>query len=111
MGYDLHITRAEDWLDAEARPIGRDEWNSYAGRHPDMVAEGWVEWADVGREPIYDWPSGNEERSSLSWRNGEVVVTGVYTDHLPGLVTIAADLGANLIGDDGERYSTEGTID
>ncbi|GAA4264304.1 hypothetical protein [Dactylosporangium darangshiense] len=111
MGYNLHITRAEHWLDADGEPIGRQEWNAYASGHPAMQHAGWIEWKDVGREAVYDWPAGYEDRSSLSWRNGEVTVTGVYTDYIPGLVAIAADLEANVVGDDGERYTSDGVVD
>jgi hypothetical protein len=104
MGYDLHITRAMNWLDAENHPIGREEWRKYARRHPAMVEDGWIEWADIGREPCYAWPSHGVEPNSLSWRGGEVVVTGAVDD-LAELVAIAESLGANLLGDGNERYT------
>ena|SRR5689334_12074242 len=111
MGYDLHITRAGHWLDAADQPISRQEWHVYAAGHPAMRQTGWNDWADIGPEPVYDWPAGHEDRSSLSWRDGKVTVIGVYTDYIPGLVTIAADLNANLIGEEGERYTSHGVTD
>ncbi len=29
MGYDLHITRAENWFESEKRPIKMEEWKQY----------------------------------------------------------------------------------
>jgi hypothetical protein len=30
MSYDLHITRAGEWIDADQHPITRDEWEHFA---------------------------------------------------------------------------------
>lgn len=111
MSYDLHITRALSWLDAQRYPIGREEWNEYARRHPAMVEDGWVEWADIGREPAYSWPRGSSEPSCLSWSGGEVVVTGPVNDCIEELVAIAEALGANVIGEDGQRYTRVDVVD
>jgi hypothetical protein len=67
VGNDLHITRAEDPFDAADFPIGRDEWNGYAQRHPAMAEVGWVDWKNFGREAIYAWPAGRDDPCSLSW--------------------------------------------
>ena len=53
VGYDLHISRAEDW---------------------------------------------------------SVTVSGPEMDYLPDLIAIAAELHANLIGDDGEHYTAEDPV-
>lgn len=34
MGYDLHISRAEEYYDSDAHPIPLDEWLSYAEGTP-----------------------------------------------------------------------------
>ena len=66
MGYELHITRAEPPLDAASHPIGRDEWNEFARRHPDMVEVGWIDWKSFGREAVYEWPAGRADPCGLS---------------------------------------------
>ncbi|MGI5183445.1 hypothetical protein ACQEVZ_45025 [Dactylosporangium sp. CA-152071] len=110
MGYDLHITRAADPFDAEDFPIGRDEWNGYARRHPAMAEVGWVDWTNFGREAIYAWPAGRDDPCSLSWYSSEVTVTGCREQDIPGLLAIATSLAANLFGDDGERYTEDGIM-
>jgi hypothetical protein len=36
MGYDIHIVRAESWLDAEENPITLPEWLKYVKSDPEM---------------------------------------------------------------------------
>jgi hypothetical protein len=108
VGYDLHITRADELLDSEEHPIGRDEWNDYARQHPGLVEAGWVQWKSIGRETVYELAGRNGESPSLSWYRGVVDVSGPEMDYLPDLVAIAADLHANVIGDEGEHYTAEG---
>jgi len=43
MGYDVHITRAEDWQEGEAKPITLDEWLAYVNSDPEMRLEGVAE--------------------------------------------------------------------
>lgn len=110
MGYGLPVTRALNWHDAAIHPIGRQEWNDYPRGHPAMVEDGWIDWAAIGREPGYAWPRSSSAASWLSWRGGEVVVTGAVED-MEALVSIAESLGANLIGDDNARYTRESWFD
>ncbi len=108
MGYELHITRAADWVDSEGQPIGRAEWAAYADRHPELVANGWVEWADIGREITYDCTDKYGQVARLSWRHGHVVVT--CGEDYSKLLAIATDLGARLVGDEDEVYTLWGSV-
>ena len=36
MGYDLHITRADDWTESETFPIGLEEWLDYVASDAEM---------------------------------------------------------------------------
>jgi len=107
MGYDFHITRAAGWVDAEHHPIDRQKWLSLAVGSPALV--------QAGKASFTDGPSGEEVEypifgllriygPSLYWRNGEVVVGGANEDNISDLVHIAQQLGAQLLGDDGEEY-------
>jgi hypothetical protein len=110
VGYELHITRANHWLESEGQPIGREEWSTYVHEHAALVEAGWVEWADIGREPVYELTGRDEESPSLSWQNGRVTITGPEIDYLPDLIAIAADLRAHIVGDDDQRYTAEGPV-
>ena len=39
MSYDVHVTRADSWLDAEACPISPDEWLADVRSDPEMRAD------------------------------------------------------------------------
>lgn len=36
MGYDLHVTRADDWTESESSPITLNEWLAYVQEDPEM---------------------------------------------------------------------------
>jgi len=55
MSYDLHITRAGDWIDAAQHPIPRAEWERFAESHPELIQDGEVSWRDIGTQPIYSF--------------------------------------------------------
>lgn len=76
-----------------------------------MVEDGWVEWADIGREPAYSGRGGAPSRVVCHGPVGEVVVTGPVDDYIEELVAIAQALGANLIGEDGQRYTRGDVVD
>src|SRR5262249_20268559 len=43
MGYDVHITRADDWTEAESTPITLDEWLTYVHSDSEMRLDGYAE--------------------------------------------------------------------
>ena len=74
MGYELYLVRPAG---SERGGIGREEWNSYARRHPAMCVAGWMDWRGIGREPLYGWPAGEFSEfgeTSIAWRDDKVVV-------------------------------------
>src|SRR5689334_5740751 len=86
MGYDVHITRAEDWTQAEDTPITLAEWLAVVKADPQMRLDGFAEAAVGGGETLrYEneglavWTgwSGHEPGVDMAWfdyRDGEVVV-------------------------------------
>jgi hypothetical protein len=103
MGSELHITRAEEWWDSEKSPLPRAEWHAFARTRPDLVEDGWVQWAHIGQEPVFFLQAGNEP--SLTWLDGQVTVTGADVDDINPLAAIAEALGAKMFDDDGEEYA------
>ncbi|MGA2498431.1 MAG: hypothetical protein ABSH20_11855 [Tepidisphaeraceae bacterium] len=39
MGYDLHITRAANWIDSKKKPITLNQWKAYVASDPEMALE------------------------------------------------------------------------
>ncbi|MBW4721355.1 hypothetical protein [Saccharothrix obliqua] len=103
MGYDLHITRADHWADADRVPIPRGEWESFAR---ERLAEcGEVTYGETGAEPVFGFDCGTGDVVSLHWWRDRITVTGI-TDarSIAALRWIGEALAARLIGDDGEAY-------
>jgi hypothetical protein len=105
VGYDLHITRADDWIDGEKTPISRQRWKAFAAGEGRLTVGGWFD-ADIGRQPAWTYTSSDGKDFSLSWRNGIVDVTGRFSDQAcRELAGLATALGAQLVGDEGESFS------
>jgi hypothetical protein len=105
MGYELHITRAEDWLDSEENPIAREEWLSFARERNDLVEAGWIDHGSAGREPVFEWVDEKGKKASLFWSESAVTISGAHGEvSLQGLVLLAVQLEGRLFGDDGEEY-------
>ena len=117
MGYDLHITRnvepSEDDFDGD---IDAAEWQSYVESDPSLRPDGYAaargpngETLRVKSDGITVWtdhPTANGEHG-LAWlqqRGGEICVKNPDREFLAKMLSIAADLNAIVVGDDGEVY-------
>jgi hypothetical protein len=100
MGYDLHITRGETWLESDATPITFEEWEAYvptdSSPRPDEEA---------GCECVL-WTGDPKNPSSLFWDDGEIRCKNPDEPTAAKLVALATLLDARVLGDDGEEYFT-----
>jgi hypothetical protein len=116
MGYDVHITRADDWLNAEETPISLAEWQRCVDDDPDLRLDNRAV-GTVGGQPavVYEndglavWTaySGHDPNGNMAWfdyREGRIVVKNPDDEILEKMKAIAARLGAKVLGDDGESY-------
>jgi hypothetical protein len=114
LGYDLHITRKDDWSDTDGPAITREEWLDYVGSDKSMrpereavvVANERGEEFSVQDETLAtwkDWPNRKDGKSAaLLWYSaGNIVATNLIADAL----------GGKLQGDDGEIYNSIGMVD
>ncbi|MFJ4796327.1 hypothetical protein [Kitasatospora purpeofusca] len=98
MSYDFHITRAESWPESEQSPIERREWEAVADGHSELLQDGFFDWNDIGRQPVY---AISGEVISFSWRIGRVDISGIITDRVMGIAEgLASQLNAAVVGDD-----------
>jgi hypothetical protein len=116
MGYDLHIARADDWLDAEESPITLDEWWRYVEEDPDMRMDNQAVGTVEGEPAIvYEnkglavWTrySGHDPKGNMAWfdyRDGRIVVKNPDEEIIRKMKQIASHFGAKVLGDDGESY-------
>jgi hypothetical protein len=117
MGYDLHITRKENWSDDDdSAEISLQEWQSYvqsdgememestaAGmtRNDEVVefeSEGLAFWRNYSRHGI----DGN--KAWFLFHNGEIVVKNPDVEIRNKMIAIATSLKAKVQGDEGEIY-------
>jgi hypothetical protein len=107
VGYDFHITKAADWVEAEQHPIDRQKWLSLAVGSPALVQAGTVSFKDGPSGEGVQYPVFgllHMYGPSLYWRKGEVVVSGATDENVADLVHVAQQLQARLFRDDGDEY-------
>jgi hypothetical protein len=115
MGYDVHITRAEHWVESDSAPISLDEWLGYVAGDPEMRLDNFAEAEVEGHVLRYEneglavWTaySGHGLKGNMAWfdyRDGRVVVKNPDDEILGKMRRIASALRAKVIGDEGERY-------
>jgi hypothetical protein len=120
MGYDLHITRKQDWSEDEPK-ISMTEWVAYLESDPSMRLDGYAETTtaegvvlraeDEGLAVWTEWSGGEEWNMAWFrfWR-GDIVVKNPDEEILRKMWLVAQALGARVQGDDGEIYGQDGSI-
>ena len=105
MGYDLHITRADSWLDSNRVPISPEEWLEVVDADPELKLAGYngeyfTLWSGSSRheEPWFNWWEGNVET-----KNPDPPI-------IAKMIRLATQLGAKVQGDDEEIYLAGGRV-
>jgi len=108
MGYDVHITRAEQWSENEDAVISLEEWERCVEEDPELIPD-----PDNGM-PMAVWtahPNGAKAWPWLSWQDGNITSKNPDDALLEKMLSIAASLDAKVQGDDGEVYPLAGAPD
>ena len=100
MGYDLHITRADDWGDNVGHQITADEWLQLVAEDPELRL------ADYNGPYFALW-SGRSKYPDpwLDWLAGNIYSKNPDKALVQKMLQIAIRLGARVQGDDGEFYT------
>ncbi|ROR46495.1 hypothetical protein [Kitasatospora cineracea] len=80
MGYDVHITRRENWWDEEGQDISTAEWEVLVATDPSLVM-------------VPMW-----------WNAGRIVSKNPSDAVIATMCRVAKELDARVQGDDGEYY-------
>ena len=121
MGYDLHITRKDNWSDDdENREIPLTEWLTYIETAPDLVLSDAYRIKVPGSETgsqvapgFCDWTAHPSQVSSwFAYSSGCIETKNPDEDVIKRMLSIAKALGAKVQGDDGEAYtlSSDGQV-
>jgi hypothetical protein len=118
MGYEVHITRKENWFD-DGPEISLAEWLDVVRADPEMRNDGFAE-ASVGGGSVLrvEDPSmsawiaypGHLEERNMAWmwlRHGNVVSKNPDEAMIEKMAAIAKRLSAKLQGDEGEVYGID----
>ena len=123
MGYDVHITRKDDWSDTDGTPISREDWLDYVGgdkslglKREAVVSNENGEEFTVQDETLTvwkDWPKRVDGKSeALMWHSaGNVMTTNPDDAMLQKMFLIADALDGKLQGADGEIYNSIGQVE
>jgi hypothetical protein len=120
MGYDVHITRKNDWSDPEGPEISLAEWLAVVEADPEMRLDGYAESrldnGEVFRTEkpglsVWTAYSQHAQGGNMAWflySRGEVIVKNPDEEILGKMWSIGQALSAKVQGDDGEVYDSSG---
>ena len=112
MGYDIHIVRTKDWLDASTNPITKEDVNVLIASDQELEwsTSDYVDMGDdtgaVTRYYMIKWKGG----SCFWWYRDQIQCSGADEAQQLKLVQIARALNAYAVGDEGERYELRKSI-
>lgn len=121
MGYDLHITRRDDWADREVPDISLDEWLSYVKTDTELELTNAYE-IKIGSEsqfqnrPGYcEWNAHPTEKAPnarpwFAYWKGSIDTKNPDVATIRKMIQMASALNAKVQGDDGEFYDKESLI-
>jgi hypothetical protein len=120
MGYDVHITRKQNWWDDSGSEISLDEWIAVVTGDEDMRLDGYAQAqlrdGSVLRHEsnglsVWTAYSGHGKDGNMAWFDlchGCVVVKNPDPEILQKMWSLAQDFSAKVQGDDGELYDASG---
>jgi hypothetical protein len=117
MGYDIHITRQENWFDEDStRQISSNEWESILSSDNEMRLDGFAEATTANGETIrvsskglsvWTKYSGNGLNGNYAWfhySRGNIVCKNPDDEIISKMLDFAERLNAKVQGDEGEIY-------
>jgi len=109
LGYDIHVVRTTDWLDAAKNPIGLEEVDAV------IKSDSELQWSKSDYVDMADRNGKTTRYFMISWRGvtcfywyRDQILYKTSQGYIQGtkkLLQIAAKLKARVVGDDGEVYS------
>lgn len=118
MGYDVHITRKENWFDEdETHNITIEEWKEIVANDPEMRLDNFAEATTtngdnlrIENEGLSVWMkySGDGLDGNHAWfeyAQGNIDVKNPDREIIIKMLGLAEKLNAKVQGDDGEIYN------
>jgi hypothetical protein len=119
VGYDVHITRKQNWSDPGGPEISLAEWIAVVESDPEMRMDGYAETTvpngvlRIQREGLAVWiaHSRHNKPGNMVWFmffEGNVAVKNPDPEILKKMWSLAQRLDALVQGDEGEIYDASG---
>lgn len=118
MGYDLHITRRENWSD-RGNDISPEEWEAYVTQDPELCLDGFAETRTSAGELLRMESPGltlwtpTSADGDVRWfhhTRGRIDVKNPDPALFAKIWIVAQHFGARVQGDEGELYGADGSI-
>ena len=113
MSYDIHITKANNWVESNKNPISLNEWHSYIEKdksltlEPESVAINPVTKEEIRMKnpglAIWKNPKNGKEYG-FDYRNGKISFRYTDEEAIKKAKEIASHFGAVVQGDEEEKY-------
>ncbi len=102
MGYNVYVTRAENWSDGNSAPIAPEEWLAAVAAGPGLRLEPdsgdyFAVWEGADAPPGGGW---------FDWSEGNVFTSSPDRPIVAKMLELAALLGAKVQGEDGKVYAS-----
>jgi len=98
MGYDVHITRANNWAANSGSQIDATEWMNVLQQDPDLATD--PENGEFAAKYL------KESEGWLDWFDGNIFTTNPTRPTVAKMLEIAQRLQAHVQGDEGEVYES-----
>lgn len=112
MGYDIFITRAEDPYDRAGERITETEWRAVAEADSELryaLEDFSVRTVNGVEETSHPWVyEGHSDKPGLWFMDGVITVKSPDDVTTSKLHALAQQLGARVVGQDGEEYGADG---
>lgn len=104
VGYDIHITRTDEWFESEASPIGVEQCMAVIEQDPDLRLAGDSAF-DSGL--YFEWTGHPHRIESFELSGGRISIKNPDNPTLAKMLDLAERLQAKVVGDDGESYDRQ----
>jgi hypothetical protein len=100
MGYEFHITRAENWAESDQRPITAEEWLAGVGGDPELH----IDEQSGAYFAVWSGPCSYPGGAWFDWSDGQIFTKNPDQAILAKMLQLADRLEGVVQGDDGEIY-------
>jgi hypothetical protein len=106
VGYEVHISRRENWFDDEGPGITAAEFEAAVNQSPDLVLVPFPDGWQGSRAPVAELASDTQhhQESGLYWQAGNIRSKNPSNLVIDAMCALARALNARVQDEDGELY-------